>query len=121
MLQINDLINYTLYTDRDGRRALALHIEIAGTTLMEQPLALVGQFRAGMKDIALRLKSDASLADIALVVGHSPLVMRFAPALERMGFTLDRNDDGTLALKGDLVKAGSMKMEREEFLKRYGD
>lgn len=120
-VEINDLVNYTIHEGRDGATHLALHIASAGSMLVENPLALVSNFRAAMKDIAGRLAKNPELAAVDVVSGTSPLVLRFAPTLERMGFTVERDADGSLATTGDLVKVGRMRMSRKDFLARFGE
>lgn len=118
--QVNELVNYTLHTRQDGGVGLALHIEMAGGMLMERPLALVGKFRSAMRDIAHRLIAEPALAVVTVVTGTSPLIPKFAPALERMGFTIERDQDGLLVLEGDVIKIGHMEMPREDFLQKFG-
>lgn len=118
--QVNELVNYTLHIRQDGSVGLALHIEMAGGMLMERPLALVGKFRSAMRDIAHRLTTEPALAVVTVVTGTSPLVPKFAPALERMGFIIERDQNGLLVLEGNVIKMGHMEMPREDFLQKFG-
>ncbi len=119
IIPVNDLVNYDVVFGRGDDKMLNLHIHSSVGLFSKSPFVVTALFNGAMRKIARDLMDKPELHDVTRVTGSSPLLMRFYPVMERRGWTIERNEDGTVRVQGNRQKRASMDMDRETFLKHF--